>query len=124
MEKLVLKLNIEKCKLYTWGKAVGLTITTVADQPPLLDSCPDHIRDLVRETLDMTLRLFTDTQKLKDRYGCKEFPLVQESSLALTRSNDFGPIDKLATCFSHFRVASQSPEKLAKSHVKDDVDHR
>ena len=30
VKKLVLKLNIEKCRLYAWGEAIGLTTTSVS----------------------------------------------------------------------------------------------
>lgn len=118
VKKLVLKLNIEKCRLYAWGEAIGLTTTSVAGQPRSLDACPGHIQELVRDTLDMTIRLFTDTQKLKDRYGCKELPPTEAPGLALARGNDFGPVNRLATSFSHFKVANRSPEKFARLALK------
>lgn len=118
VKKLVLKLNIEKCRLYAWGEAIGLTTTSVACHSRSLDACPSHIQDLVRDTLDVTIRLFTDTQKLKDRYGCKELPSTQTSSLVLSPSNSFGPIDKLATSFSHFKVVNRSPESFARLALK------
>ena len=118
VKKLVLKLNIEKCRLYAWGEAIGLTTTSVAGQPRSLDACPCHIQELVRDTLDMTIRLFTDTQKLKDRYGCKELAPTEAPGHALARGNGFGPVDRLATSFSYFKVASRSPEKFARLGLK------
>ena len=66
----------------------------------------------------MTIRLFTDTQKLKDRYGCKELPPTEASGLALAHGNDFGPVDRLATSSSHFKAANRSPEKFARLALK------
>jgi hypothetical protein len=71
-KKLLLKLKIEKCRLYTWGEGIGLSTAPVASKPRPLDSCPNHVQDLVKDTLDMIIQLFTDTKRLKDRYGRKE----------------------------------------------------
>ena len=118
VKKLVLKLNIEKCRLYAWGEEMGLTTTLVARQPRSLDACPGHIQELVRDTLDMIIHLFTDTQKLKDRYGCKELSPTEAPLLALARADDFGPVDRLATSFSHFKFANRSPDKFARLALK------
>ena len=114
VKKLVLKLNIEKCRLYAWGEAIGLTTTSAGCQPRSPDACPGHIQELVRDTLDMTIRLFTDTQELKDRYGCKELSPTEAPCHGLARGNHFGPVDRLATSFSDFKVASRSSEKFAR----------
>jgi hypothetical protein len=70
LKKLTLKLAIEKCRLYIWGESVGLTTAIPNGQPCRLDS--SQFSSLAKETLDLILHLFTDTQKIKDRYGCKE----------------------------------------------------
>jgi hypothetical protein len=72
VKKLLLKLKIEKCRLYTWAEGIGLTTAPVASKPRPLDSCPNHVQDLVKDTLDMIIQLSTDTKMLKDRYGRKE----------------------------------------------------
>ena len=63
LKKLLLKLNIEKCRLYTWGEEMGLTAAPVVGKPRPLDSCPDHVQDLVKDTLDMIIQLFTDSKE-------------------------------------------------------------
>ena len=118
VKKLILKLNIEKCRLYAWGEEIGLTKTSVDCQLRPLDACPGHIKNLVRDTLEMTIRLFMDTQTLKNRYGCKEFSPMDAPGLALAHGNDFGPLDRLATSFSHFKVANPSPDKFARLALK------
>jgi hypothetical protein len=57
LEKLLLKLRIEKCRLYTWGQTMGLTADTTTKQSPI-DLCA--YSELVYET--MTLK------KMQGRY--------------------------------------------------------
>jgi hypothetical protein len=118
LKKLLLKLNIEKCRLYTWGEGMGLTAALVAGRPRPLDSCPDHVQDLVKDTLDMIIQLFTDTKKLKYRYGCKEI-LPQTASYQLPiLTSDFGPMENLAASFSHYRVRTGAPGNVAQLTLK------
>jgi hypothetical protein len=117
LKKLVLKLNIEKCRLYAWGEAMGLTTPSSAGYSRPLDSCPNHIRDLVKDTLGMTLQLFTDSHKLKYRYGCREISSIATSGLPIYPS-DFGPIESLAASFSQFRVGTRSSEKVTQLKLK------
>jgi hypothetical protein len=63
--KLILRLNIEKCRLYAWGQAIGLTDASREDENsrPLQDFM---FEGLIREVLEMVLLLFGDANKLKD----------------------------------------------------------
>lgn len=112
LKKLVLRLNIEKCRLYTWGEAMGLTTASVIGPSRPLESCPAHVRDLARDTLEMIIQLFTDTKRLSDRYGCEAILPTTASGLLLTRNSGFGPIEKLAASFSHYRVNIKTPKKI------------
>jgi hypothetical protein len=71
LKKLTLRLNIEKCRLYTWGQAMGLTETISQNQQRPLDLC--QFQDLVTETLEIIFQLFNDTHKIKETYGCRPF---------------------------------------------------
>ena len=93
---------------------MGFTATPIAGQSRSLDSCPYHIRDLVRDTLDMIIQLFTDTQKLRDRYGCKEILSATTSGLLPRPPRDFGALENLAASFSHYRVNSEPAKKASR----------
>lgn len=51
IKKLTLKLNIEKCRLYIWGQAMGLTAVGRPQGKRALDLCP--YPGLVHETLEV-----------------------------------------------------------------------
>jgi hypothetical protein len=102
LKKLTLKLAIEKCRLYIWGESVGLTIAIPNGQPCRLDS--SQFSSLAKETLDLILHLFTDTQKIKDRYGCKE-ALQKTSDPALPNQAQSSPAENLAASFSNFKIS-------------------
>ena len=112
LKKLVLKLSIEKCRLYAWGEAMGLTEPPRTSAPRALDSHPDHVQALVRDTLDMIAQLFIDTCKLEDRYGCRPIQPTTPT-LLLTTGDHFGPVENLTASFSRFKVGGWSPEKVA-----------
>jgi hypothetical protein len=117
VKKLILKLAIEKCRLYTWGEAVGLTTVPSSGQPRAMDLCPANIQELVRDTLEMIICVFTDAQKLKDRYGCKDVP-IEADRLLCARSNDVGPAEKLAMSFSSFQAIDRSADQLERLKLK------
>lgn len=56
--RLVLKSNIEKCKLYTWSQMMELTSMLQNDESQPLDSF--HLRDLVIQSLKTLYELFND----------------------------------------------------------------
>jgi Prion-inhibition and propagation len=118
VKKLLLKLKIEKCRLYTWAEGIGLTTAPVASKPRPLDSCPNHVQDLVKDTLDMIIQLSTDTKKPKDRYGYKEIPSQTASSQLPILTSDFNPIENLAASFSHYRIRTEAPGNVARLTLK------
>ena len=69
-----------------------------------------NLQKLARDTLEMIIHLFTDTQKLKDRYGCKEISQGTTLDLPMGTSSSFRAIENLAASFSHYKfcVAPQS----------------
>jgi hypothetical protein len=114
LKKLLLKLKIEKCRLYIWGEGIGLTTAPVAGKPRPLDSCSNHVQDLVKDTLDMIIQLFPDTKKLKGRYGCKEILSQIASSQIPLLTSDFGLTENLAASFSHYRVRTEAPGNVVR----------
>ena len=74
LRKLSLRLNIEKCRLYTWGEAMGLTRPQGTTNLRPLDS-HEFCNDVVKEALRTIIDLFHDSQKIKDNYGCREADL-------------------------------------------------
>ncbi len=114
--KAVLKLNIEKCRLYTWGEAMGLTSTTSEPQASPIDSF--GFRPLVIETLRMLLRLFSDTSKLQDRYGCRtEIMNTPSTDLAVT-SVDTDHVRNLSFCFADFTLHEGKADKRLKKKLQ------
>lgn len=105
LKKLSMRFNIERCKLFTWGEAMGLTGVNAAatERQHLLDSSP--FKDLIKETLATILELFCDAKKLQDSYGCKEegrYAIRPPQASTPKASHD--PIDHLAGAFSNFKT--------------------
>jgi hypothetical protein len=102
LKKLTLRLNIEKCRLYTWGQAMGLTESTNEDQ-----QCPLHMyqfHELVTESLEIIFQLFNDTHKIKDAYGCRPFMGQDGSPVRLAEVEEARPVRDLATSFDNFKI--------------------
>lgn len=77
-----------------------------------------HFQDLVRDTLAMIIELFTDTQKLKDRYGCAEATPANAHDLPIRGTTNFRPIENLAASFSHYKVGSTPHKKVKDFSLK------
>ena len=101
LNSLVLKFNIEKCRLFLWGQVMGLTAqANPRERHPLEDL---EMQDLVCETLQAILAILQSTWNMKEKYGCKEMPdaLRNQGLDPQAPAND---IENLATAFSHFRI--------------------
>ena len=94
--RLLVKFNIEKCRLYTWGQMMRLTSAPQDDESRPLDSF--QFRDLVVQTLQTLCELFQDSQKIKEHYGCREATV-----LAVDHSNEADLVNPLAAAFLHFQ---------------------
>ena len=107
LRRLTLKFNIEKCRLYVWGEAMGLT------RPPLPEQCRPldnfMFEGLVRDVLRDIVETFQDTQKMKGRYGCREVPAVRRSP---PRTHTNNSVASLAAAFSKFNIPESSHDKL------------
>ena len=73
LQKLTIRFEIEKCRLYVWGEAMGLTAPQTSGNSRTLEA--SKFGNLVCTTLQMILDTFRDTQKMKQQYGCREVPL-------------------------------------------------
>jgi hypothetical protein len=114
LKKLTLRLNIEKCRLYTWGKAMGLTNpaeSSSEDRQHPLDLC--EFRDLVKETLEVIFRLFNDTHKIKDTYGCITYTEQDGSQLHPSEAEEAGPVENLATSFANFKIGENKRRRCS-----------
>ena len=95
LRKLVLKLNLEKCRLYTWGEAMGLT--GAKKEQPVSATC--EFQSVMMETLQMLLQLFEDSDRLQNVYGCKQ---SLDTSHAEKRATD--EVKHLAQSFRNFKL--------------------
>lgn len=111
LKKLALKLSIEKCRLYTWGQAMGLTQPPREGQNMPLDDCP--FPDIVKETLDMILGLFSDSQQIREKYGCVKAE-DSKQSLRLEDTEPSSVVRKLSASFGKFQTRSSTRVKQVK----------
>ena len=103
LKKLTLKLNIEKCRLYTWGQTMGLTGTAQHGIQRPLDLCP--YPETVCETLELILDLFKDSDKLKNRYGCEKVELDDPRRPEITWTQG-SVMHQLNASFYNFKIKS------------------
>lgn len=103
LRRLLVRLNIEKCRLYTWGEAMGLTTPTGPGQELLLESSP--FQGLVRDALEIVVQLLHDSDKIKARYGCVE---LRTNTQQLQNDSEIDPVADLAVSFSNFSVPKHS----------------
>ncbi|KAF2465750.1 uncharacterized protein BDR25DRAFT_306531 [Lindgomyces ingoldianus] len=107
LQRLFVRLNIERLRLYTWGEAMGLTEPPRSRKKTVLETA--SCRGLVKDTLEAMKQLFQDSEKIQTRYGCKQATLVPRS----VGLGDTSIMDDLAASFSNFWVpaALSSPPK-------------
>ena len=112
LRKLVLRLNIEKCRLFTWGESMGLTDTPEDAELNVSASC--QFKEVVTETLETIFQLFSDSKKLQDRYGCKEYL----DSPAANSHEQTSQVKFLAAAFDNFKIAASWRERRSKVLIK------
>lgn len=112
LEKLTLRFNIERCRLYVWGEAMGLTTVPNSGKTCLLDST--RFGDLIRGTLQAILDIFQDTDKMKRKYGCREASIMKKRKQPLPQSSFSDPVENLARTFANFKVEQVSRDKVEK----------
>jgi hypothetical protein len=110
--KLVLRLNIEKCRLFTWGESMGLTSTPDEAEPTASASC--EFREVMMQTLETIFLLFNDSKKLQDRYGCKQYL----DSPATNDTEQTSHVRFLAASFDNFQITTLRRGKPSKLLMK------
>jgi hypothetical protein len=103
LRKLLVRLNIEKCRLYTWGEAMGLTAVAASEQKLSLESA--LFQSLVRDALEIIIQLLQDSEKIKSRYGCVELKSLTSQH---QESLETDAIVDLAASFSEFSICNES----------------
>jgi hypothetical protein len=84
VKKLLLKLNIEKCRLYTWVESNGIDYSSCRRAAlDLLTLVPAMFVIWSKIRLNIIIELFADAQNLEDRYGCKQ--ILPPTTEALAR---------------------------------------
>ncbi len=63
LQKLTLRFSIERCRLYVWGEAMGLTAPPAPGQTRPLEA--SNFQDLACSTLQAILDTIRDTQKMR-----------------------------------------------------------
>jgi hypothetical protein len=112
LRKLVLRLNIEKCRLYKWGQSMGLTEITSGGSS-CLDKCQFVV--LIREALKLILELFHDTQKIQLRYGCKQNDIENTAPTSPDPAPNLDVVETLALSFSNFRI--EGPQQVTSQSI-------
>ncbi|KAL9616564.1 MAG: hypothetical protein Q9160_008585 [Pyrenula sp. 1 TL-2023] len=102
LQNLALRFNIEKCRLYIWGEAMGLTTPPQPGYTRPLESLP--FQELVRNTLQVILEILQDTQKMEQVYGCREAQTSNSRKCQLSQIGYNDPVKILSTTFSNFRI--------------------
>ncbi|KAL8840910.1 MAG: hypothetical protein Q9170_001103 [Blastenia crenularia] len=110
LRRLALRFNIEKCRLYTWGEAMGLTAPPARGQSGPLETT--MFNDLVCGTLQAILDTFRDTQKMKDQYGCREVAACNGGKSPIVQPSSSDPVKSLAAAFSNFNIADVTRNKM------------
>ena len=110
-KKLKLRLDIEKCRLYTWGEVMGLTNTSEADQDRPIDNV--RFPDVVQEVLETVYELFHDSRQIKEKYGCR-----QNTSYEILDADQEGPIGHLAASFASFSIRAPHHSATTKAVQK------
>ena len=110
LKRLKLRLNIEKCRLYLWGEAMGLTRPPNVDQDRPIENIV--FPELIRELLESIIELFQDSNKIRNKYGCRHG--IPEDFLRVDQDRP----GELAAAFSNFAIQpphhTQAPRVVQK----------
>ena len=114
LKKLTLRLNIETCRLYSWGEAMRLTRSD-KQRSPLEDYAG---KDIVQETLETIFQLLNDTQKIESKYGCRQISDLKDTDdkpIELEGPEE-SPVTVLAASFSNSgNLINAKPQTLHKT---------
>ena len=107
LKKMTVKLNIEKCRLYTWGEAMGFTSVMRSEERLEALGLLAH-SDLIQEIFGLILSMFEDSRKLRDKYGClsvEEIDTIQPAAV-VTGRQQISVLQQLSTSFNNFKIKS------------------
>ena len=110
LRKLNLKLSIERCRLLVWGKSMGLSDDTDSSQN-VLNDCDFH--NIIHDTLQIIVQLFTDSQALAGKYGCRVLE-ISDAELGLLEWESSSPTSRLNAAFNKFKSSVQATGSRAK----------
>jgi len=85
LEILLVKLDIEKARLLSWGNAIGIVRGVDNGRSAILND--QFTEETIRSILENIRLLMTDSQKLRDRYALREIP--ESSQTIASRRFDF-----------------------------------
>ncbi|OIW26660.1 hypothetical protein CONLIGDRAFT_672180 [Coniochaeta ligniaria NRRL 30616] len=112
-KKLLLRLNVEKCRLYIWGRSMRLTSGAPASA---IDNFP--FPGVVADCLEQIFDIFNDSDRLREKYGCKVLPSESVMDPISLRSNY--SIRTFSAAFGNFQVRS-SQAREGKMQSKSDI---
>ena len=100
LQKLLVRLKIERVHLYTWGRAVGLS-----SSPPDSACGPHGQGTAIRDALRLITDLLEDAERIQTRYGCckVECPVEVASEMPVLP----GLLDHLAAPFANFSLGDE-----------------
>jgi hypothetical protein len=116
--KVLLRLNVEKCRLYIWGRSMCLTSGTSGSA---LDDFP--FLDIVEECLRQIVDIFNDSNKIQEKYGCKVYQ--PESTMDALNPRQNYSVQIFAMAFNNFWIrSSPTSEREGKIRPKNGVLHK
>ncbi|KAL9617906.1 MAG: hypothetical protein Q9160_007333 [Pyrenula sp. 1 TL-2023] len=106
-EKLSLRLNIERARLYIWSQAMGLKSHEAHSSTNKIHE--SLIEPLVMEMLNLILRSFQDGENLQSKYGCVISREDLDRKHLAKKVNSAGrrAIEKLADSFASFEISEK-----------------
>jgi Prion-inhibition and propagation/EB1-like C-terminal motif len=104
-KKLLLRLNVEKCRLYVWGQSMRLTSASTKNA---VDDCP--FIDVLKECLNQILETFNNSERIREKYGCQQ--MDSSSKLQMETQQQLRNVKILAAAFSNFRIRDPKNRKL------------
>ena len=115
LEMLFIKLRIEQCRLYQWGRACGLTDQNKQPEQHAPISLPNE--SLAKEILNSIFLLLTNAEKLRSRYGCYSVPWGSKD-VARASVGPSAPMEELARNFNDFKLRVRERQKMLKTNQK------
>lgn len=104
---LLVKLEIEKCRLYQWGESLGLS-KGQPDEVSIFKDIP--FKSLIIEILSSIFLLFSNAERVRDRYGCVAFTAVPRTK-QLSHASSIFVDDILKHTFNNLKISTHVKSK-------------